>query len=270
MDLSKSKKIGDLLREWRGRRRLTQLDLALVTEISQRHLSFVELGRSHPSREMILRLCETLDVPLRERNVLLVSAGFSPDFPERSLNDPSLAAARYAVDSMLSGLEPNPAFAIDRHWTIVKTNKAGNLLLEMINPDLLEPPINMLRMCLHPKGLTPQIVNYTEWRKHILEYLSRQIELTADMCLVELLEELTSYPQPEPTKGNSSPPANIKYDRFAVGLQLKSEAGVMSFFVTTTVFGTPIDVTLSELAVEVFFPADAETAQILRLILPTT
>ncbi len=270
MDLSKSKKIGDLLREWRGRRRLTQLDLALETEISQRHLSFVELGRSHPSREMILRLCETLDVPLRERNLLLVSAGFAPDFPERSLNDPSLAAARHAVDSMLSGLEPNPAFAIDRHWMIVKTNKAGNLLLEMINPDLLEPPINMLRMCLHPKGLTPQIVNYAEWRKHILEYLSRQIELTADRCLVELLAELTSYPQPEPTNCNCSPPANIEYDRFAVGLHLKSEAGVMSFFVTTTVFGTPIDVTLSELAVEVFFPADAETAQRLRLILPTT
>ncbi|MFM2302781.1 MAG: hypothetical protein RLZZ135_184 [Cyanobacteriota bacterium] len=269
MDLSKPKKIGDLLREWRKRRRLTQIDLALEAEISQRHLGFVELGRSHPSREMILRLCETLDVPLRERNVLLVSAGFSPDFPESSLNDPSLAAARQAVDSMLSGLEPNPAFAIDRHWTIVKTNKAGNLLLEMVDSALLELPINMLRMCLHPKGLTPQIINYAEWRKHILEYLSRQIELTADRFLVELLEELTSYPQPESTNYTFSPPANTEYARFAVGLHLKSEAGTMSFFVTTTVFGTPIDVTLSELAIEVFFPANAETAQILRL-LPTS
>jgi transcriptional regulator with XRE-family HTH domain len=268
MDLSKPKKIGDLLREWRKRRHLTQLDLALETEISQRHLGFVELGRSHPSREMILRLCETLDVPLRERNVLLVSAGFSPDFPERSLNDPSLAAARQAVDLMLSGLEPNPAFAVDRHWTIVKVNKAGNLLLETVDLALLEPPINLLKISLHPKGFTPQIINYAEWRKHILEYLSRQIELTADIFLVKLLAELTSYPQPEPTNWISSLPANAEYDRFAVGLHLKSEAGIMSFFVTTTVFGTPIDVTLSELAIEVFFPADVETAQILRRILP--
>jgi transcriptional regulator with XRE-family HTH domain len=268
MDLNKPKKIGDLLREWRGRRRLTQLDLALEIEISQRHLSFVELGRSHPSRDMILRLCETLDVPLRERNVLLVSAGFSPDFPERSLNDPSLAAARHAVDSMLSGLEPNPAFAIDRHWTIVKTNQAGNLLLETVDSALLEPPINLLRIGLHPKGFTPQIINYAEWRKHILEYLSQQIELTADRCLVELFAELTGYPQPDPSNCNAYPIAKMEYDRFAVGLHLKSEAGIMSFFVTTTVFGTPIDVTLSELAIEIFFPADAETAQILRRILP--
>lgn len=269
MDLSKSKKVGDLLREWRERRRLTQIDLALDTEISQRHLSFVELGRSHPSREMILRLCEKLDVPLRERNVLLVSAGFAPDFPERPLNDPSLAAARRAFDSMLLGFEPNPAFVVDRHWTIVKANKAGSFLLETVDSALLEPPVNMLRIGLHPKGFTPQIINYAEWRKYILEYLSRQIELTADTFLVELLEELKSYPKPKPIKCVSSPPAKTEYARFAVGLHLKSEAGIMSLFVTTTVFGTPIDVTLSELAVEVFFPADAETAQILRQILPT-
>jgi hypothetical protein len=151
----------------------------------------------------------------------------------------------------------------------VKTNKAGNLLLEIVDSALLEPPINLLKIGLHPKGFTPQIINYLEWRKHILEYLSRQIELTADSFLVELLAELTSYPHPEPTNWISSLPMNAEYDRFAVGLHLKSGAGMMSFFVTTTVFGTPIDVTLSELAIEVFFPADAQTAQILRQNLPT-
>jgi transcriptional regulator with XRE-family HTH domain len=266
MNLSQPKKIGDLLREWRERRRLTQMDLAFDAEISQRHLSFVELGRSHPSRSTILRLCEKLDVPLRERNVLLVSAGFAPDFPERSLNDPSLAAARRAVDSMLLGFEPNPAFVVDRHWTIVKANKAGSFLLKTVDSALLEPPANMLRIGLHPKGFTPQIINYAEWRKYILEYLSRQIELTADRFLVELLEELKSYPKPKQCEFFE--PKKTDYAPFAVGLDLKSEAGTMSLFVTTTVFGTPIDVTLSELAIEVFFPANAETAQILRQILP--
>lgn len=164
MDLSKPKKIGDLLREWRERRRFTQLDLALNAEISQRHLSFIELGRANPSREMILRLCEKLDIPLRERNILLVTAGFAPVFPERPLNDPSLAAARLAVESILSGLEPNPAFAVDRHWTIVQTNEAGGFLLNMVDSSLLEPPVNMLRIGLHPKGFTSQIINYLEWR----------------------------------------------------------------------------------------------------------
>lgn len=269
MDLQKPKKVGDLLREWRNRRRLTQLDLALDAKISQRHLSFIELGRANPSREMILRLCEQLDVPLRERNIILVTAGFASVFPEKSLNDPSLDAARHAIDSMLMGFEPNPVFVIDRHWTIVQANKAGNFLLKTVDASLLEPPSNILRIGLHPKGLTPHIINYTEWRKHILEYLNQQIELTADAFLVELLEELESYPNPNQTQDASCLPAENEYARVAIGLRLKSEAGIMSFIVTTTVFGTPIDVTLSELAIEVFFPADAETAQILRRILPT-
>ncbi len=269
MELQKPRKVGELLREWRERRRLTQLNLALNAEISQRHLSFIELGRANPSREMILRLCEKLEVPLREQNIILLSAGFASVFPERALNDPLLDAARRAVDSMLMGFEPNPVFVIDRHWTIVKANNAGNFLLETVDASLLEPPSNILRIGLHPKGLTPQIINYAEWRKYILEYLSQQIELTADTFLIELLKELKSYPQPEPTKYASYPPVEADYARVAVGLRLKSEAGIMSFIVTTTVFGTPIDVTLSELAIEVFFPADTKTAQILHRVLPT-
>ncbi|MEO1299330.1 MAG: helix-turn-helix transcriptional regulator [Cyanobacteria bacterium J06636_16] len=266
MELNQSTQVGDLLREWRHRRRLTQLDLALDAEMSQRHLSFIELGRAKPSREMILRLCEKLDVPLRERNVLLVTAGFAPDFPERSLDDSSLAAAHRAIDSMLLGFEPNPAFVIDRHWTIVKLNKAGRFLLEMVDLSLLEPPMNMLRIALHPKGLAQRILNYTEWRKHILEYLSRQVELTADLFLVELAEELKSFAQPEAAEFFSPASPDTEPTPIAIGLCLKLEMGVASFFVTTTVFGTPIDVTLSELAIETFFPADAETAQILRQI----
>lgn len=268
MNIHKSKKVGSLLREWRERRRLSQLDLALNAEISQRHLSFIELGRANPSREMILRLCERLDVPLRERNIWLVAGGFAPNFPERDLSDPSLDAAYRAIDSMLTGLEPNPAFVVDRHWRLVKTNKAGKFLFEKVNPRLLEPPINMLRLVLHPEGLTPQIINYSEWRKHILEYLNRQIEITADASLIDLLQELKSYPQPKPNNHKTFTPAENEFERVAVGLSLATESGVMSFFVTTTVFGTPVDITLSELAVEVFFPADPETARILRQILP--
>lgn len=259
MNLIETKKIGDLLREWRERRRLSQLDLALEAEISQKHLSFVELGRAVPSREMILRLCEKLDVPLRERNVLLAAAGFAPVFPERAFGDSSLAAARRAVDQMLNSLEPNPAFVVDRRWTLVNTNEAAKFLLAAVDTALLEPPINMLRLCLHPLGLTPQIINYSEWRKYILEYLSRQIELTADAFLIELLQELKNYPKPKSVK--NEPRAETDYARAAVTLRLASEAGEMSFFVTTTVFGTPIDITLSELAIEVFFPADDNTAE---------
>lgn len=264
MDLNKPKKVGVLLREWRERRRLTQLALALDAEISQRHISFIELGKANPSREMILKLSEKLDIPLRERNILLAAGGFAPDFPERPLDDPSLTAASRAIDLMLSGLEPNPAFVVDRHWTIIKTNKAANFLLETVDSVLLKPPVNMLRLCLHPKGLTPQIINYGEWRKYILEYIKRQIELTADSALIKLLEELKSYAAPKPIQRTSHPLE--EYDRVAVELRLASKSEVMSFFVTTTIFGTPIDITLSELAVEVFFPADTETARILRRI----
>lgn len=264
MNSGESKKVGDLLREWRERRRLSQLDLALDTDISQRHLSFVEIGRAKPSREMILRLAEKLDVPLRERNVLLTAGGFSQIFPERPLGDEALAAARKAVDLFLIGLEPNPAFVVDRHWNLIDGNKASNFLLKVVDSSLLEAsPVNMVRLCLHPQGLAARTINYAEWRKYILDYLSRQIEITADAVLMELLEELKSYPKPKIPK-EKSPNEEKDYSRVAVPLRLESDEGVLSFLVTTTVFGTPIDITLSELAVEVFFPADAQTMEIIN------
>ncbi len=263
MHTVESRKVGDLLREWRERRRLSQLDLAYDAEISQRHLSFLEIGRSQPSREMLLRLAEHLEIPLRERNVLLASAGFAAVFPERSLDDESLPAARRAVDLILNGLEPNPSFAVDRHWTLVAANKAAmNILLADVDPSLLNPPVNMLRLCLHPKGFTPQLMNYSEWRGSVLKYLERQVEATADASLMELLQELKSYPKPE-SASNAEPAAEIANSGISIPLRLRKNEGELSFISTVTVFGTPIDVTLSELAIESFFPADKRTQDVL-------
>jgi transcriptional regulator with XRE-family HTH domain len=265
MNSVESKKVGDLLREWRGRRRLSQLDLAYEAEISQRHLSFLEIGRSQPSREMILRLAEQLEIPLRERNVLLMTAGFAPVFPERTLYDESLIAARRAVDLILNGLEPNPSFAVDRHWTLVTANKAAGIFTAEVDPSLLEPPVNMLRLCLHPKGFTPQVIDYSQWRKNVLEYLKRQVETTADAFLTELYGELKSYPKPASLK-NDSPAKEIDYSGFVIPLRLATKEGELSFISTVTIFGTPVDVTLSELAIESFFPANEKTAEIMSRI----
>ena len=269
MDSVEPKKVGDLLREWRERRRLSQLDLALDTDVSQRHLSFIEIGRSKPSREMILRLCERLDIPLRERNVLLTAGGYSQIFPETPLDDAALVAARRAVDLMLTGLEPHPAFVVDRHWNLIDANKAAKFLLMAVDSSLLElSPVNMLHLCLHPKALAARTINYAEWRKYILDYLSRQIEITADAFLIELLEELKNYPKPKPSKEKLSDKEK-DYSRVAVPLRLETEEGEMSFLVTTTIFGTPIDITLSEIAVEVFFPANAQTTEIINRVFRT-
>src|SRR5947207_660389 len=178
--------IGNHLREWRQRRRLSQLDLALEAEISTKHLSFLETGRSQPSRDMVLRLAEHLDVPLRERNVLLVSAGYAPVFPQRQLADPALDAARKAIDLVLKGHEPYPALAVDRHWTLVAHNAAVPPLLAGADPGLLAPPVNVLRLSLHPSGIAPRIANLAEWRGHLLDRLRRQVETTADPVLTEL------------------------------------------------------------------------------------
>jgi transcriptional regulator with XRE-family HTH domain len=255
--------VGNLLRKWRERRRLSQLDLACEAEISTRHLSFLETGRSLPSREMVLRLAEQLDVPLRERNALLVAAGYAPAFPERPLDDPALQSARKAVDLVLAGHEPYPAIAIDRHWTLIASNNTVPPLLAGADPSLLRPPVNALRLSLHPAGLAPRIANLAEWRSHLLTRLRRQIEVTADPALEELLNELRGYPAPGEGvgAGNSD---NEEYAGVAVPFRLVTEQGVLSFISTTTIFGTPVDVTLSELALESFFPADAATASALR------
>jgi transcriptional regulator with XRE-family HTH domain len=262
MNMTRSKTVGDLLRGWRERRRMSQLDLAYDAEISQKHLSFVELGRSQPSREMVLRLAEQLDIPLRERNILLAAAGFAAVFPERSLDDQSLTAARRAVDLILDRLEPNPSFAVDRHWTLVAANKAARIFTTEVAPALLEPPVNMLRICLHPDGFTPQVVNYPQWRRNVLEYLKRQVDATADSFLIELYEELKSYPKPKTRLANLQP-REIDYSGFAIPLRLLTGDSELSFISTVTIFGTPIDVTVSELAIESFFPADEKTAAIL-------
>ena len=257
--LSTTRPVGDLLREWRQRRRMSQLHFAVEAEISSKHLSFLETGRSHPSREMVLHLAELLDVPLRERNSLLIAAGFAPMFKEHALNDPALQPARDAVDLVLRGHEPYPAIAVDRHWQLVAANTPANAFMGGVAPALLTPPVNVLRLTLHPDGMAPRIVNLSEWRSHLLARLRRQIEVSADSTLADLLKELTEYPAP----AHTAEPASSSVP-FAVPFQLATDAGVLSFISTITVFGTPVDVTLSELALESFFPADSATAAALR------
>lgn len=254
------KQIGTLLREWRGRRRLSQLDLALDAEISPKHLSFLETGRARPSREMILHLAEQLAIPLRERNELLTAAGFAPVFPERPLTDDALQAARQTIEVILQGHEPNPSLAIDRHWNLVAANRAVYGLLQNIDAAQVQPPINVLRLSLHPAGIAPQIVNFNEWRMHLLERLRRQIEMTADAVLLELEQELKSYPAPNP--GGRS--LIVDATKIAIPFRLHTADGELSFLSTTTIFGTPIDITLAEIAIESFFPADQFTTQWLR------
>lgn len=260
--------VGDLLREWRQRRRLSQLDLAGEAEISTRHLSFVESGRAQPSRDMVLHLAERLEVPLRERNVLLVAAGYAPIFRERPLADPALQSARRAVDLVLKGHEPYPALAVDRHWAMVASNGAVAPLVAGADASLLQPPVNVLRLSLHPKGLAPRIANLAEWRAHLLERLRRQVEVSADPVLSQLLKELHGYPAPG-TARQRKPANGGEFAGVVVPLQFLTDAGTLSFFSTTTVFGTPIDITLSELALEAFFPADAATAEALRRLPPS-
>lgn len=265
MEHAASKKVGDLLREWRARRRLSQLDLALEAEISTRHLSFLETGRAQPSRAMVLHLAEQLEIPLRERNLLLTAAGFAPFFPERPLDDQSLAFARQTIDLILTGHEPNPALAVDRHWTMIAANKSVQPLLTAVDASLLEPPVNVLRLSLHPKGLAPQIVNYAQWRTYLLERLRHEIEMTADEFLLKLMEELKNYPIPK-SLTDSRQEDYFAHSPIAVPLRLLTEEGELSFISTTTVFGTPLQVTLAELAIESFFPADVQTAEIMNRI----
>lgn len=258
MNIIQPQPVGHLLREWRQRRRLSQLALAGEANISTKHLSFVETGRALPSREMLLDLTEHLNVPMRERNVLLTAAGYAPVFPERSLENPALDQARKVVDLVLAGHEPYPALAIDRHWTLVAANRAVPPLLAGVAPALLQPPVNVLRLSLHPDGLASRIANLAEWRLHLLARLRRQIEATADPVLVNLLRELKAYPLARADKVNTTATEH-DYAGIAVPFRLKTEQGVLAFLSTTTVFGTPIDITLAELAIESFFPANAAT-----------
>ena len=238
--------------------------------MSTRHLSYVETGRAAPSREMVLRLADRLEVPLRERNALLVAAGYAPMYRQRALDDPALAAARRAVELVLEGHSPYPALAIDRHRNLVAANAVVPLLLAGASPELLQAPINVLRLSLHPDGLAPRIANLAQWRAHLLERLQQQIAATGDATLQSLHDELAAYPAPANVHESPAGAAGGELTGVVVPFQLATPHGVLSFISTTTIFGTPVDVTLQELAVESFFPADARTAAALADIAAQT
>ncbi|HVL57106.1 MAG TPA: helix-turn-helix transcriptional regulator [Burkholderiaceae bacterium] len=259
-NLAAMRPVGELLRDWRQRRRLSQLELAELADVSPRHVSFVETGRSVPSRELLIRIATRLDVPLRERNALMIAAGYAPIYPQRPLSDRALAMARDAVRLVLNGHEPYPALAVDRHWTMVDANAPVARLVSDADPQLLAPPVNVLRLSLHPRGLAPRIANLAQWRAHLLERLQAQIAATGDATLIGLLRELRDYPAPALRPGELPAQAGA----IVVPLQLDTGAGVLSMISTTTVFGSPVDVTLSELAIEAFFPSDAASAELLR------
>ena len=257
---------GALLRAWRQRRKRSQLDLALDAEVSQRHLSFMESGRAAPSREMILRLAGQLDVPLRERNALLLAAGYAPLYAERPLDDPAMQAARGVVDQILRAHMPNPALAVDRHWHMVAANAAiAPLMLGVEDAALLTPPVNVLRLSLHPCGLAPRITNLAEWRDHLLDRLRRQVATSADPALVSLLAELAAFDAaPTGSTAVGTAMTHLPGGGIAVPLQLETAQGQLSLISTTTVFGTPTEVTMSELAIEAFYPANDVTAERLK------
>ncbi|MEV1007981.1 helix-turn-helix transcriptional regulator [Streptomyces sp. NPDC049881] len=243
--------VGPLLREWRTRRRISQLDLSLEAGISARHLSFLETGRSRPSREMVLRLAETLEVPPREQNGLLVAAGFAPVYGERSLDDPDLAPFSAGIDRVLAAYEPYPSLVVDRGWNVLRANAGVARLTEGVAPHLLERP-NALRLSLHPEGLAPRILNLGEWRHHVLTGLAREAASSGSAVLRELHDELAAYP------GGTAHPAGPQ--EVAVTLRVASDAGPLAFVTMVTTFGTALDLTAAELSIEAFLPADAATA----------
>jgi transcriptional regulator with XRE-family HTH domain len=259
--LAPAPRIGDLLREWRRRRRLSQLEVSLDAAVSARHLSFVETGRSKPSRELVLHLAEHLDVPLRERNALLLAAGYAPAYAETRLDDEAMAPVRAALEKILAGHSPFPAVIVDRRWDIVSANgTAMALLTDGVAPELLEPPVNAMRVCLHPDGLAPRIVNLRDYGAHLLTRLARQSAVAPDLGLSELVEELRGYPGVEQHDAAALEPADLLF----APLRLRAFGHELAFFSTLATFGTALDVTVAELTIESFFPADRETEAALR------
>ena len=252
---------GEQLRDWRLKRRMSQLDLALEAEISTRHLSFLETGRATPSRDMLLKLATNLEVPLRDRNGLLLAAGYAPAFPQRSLDDPGLAMARSVIETLVRAHEPYPALAVDRHWNLVTSNAAVGPIVAAAAPRLLQPPVNVLRLALHPQGLAPQIENLAEWRAHLLARLRRQIAETGDRVLSELATELIALPGGE--SHEAADPAAI-----ATPLRIRVGKVTLNLVSTVMIFGAAREITLSELAIETFLPADPDTEAALRCLCP--
>jgi transcriptional regulator with XRE-family HTH domain len=251
-------RVGELLRGWRQRRKISQFDLSLESAVSSRHLSFIETGRSRPSREMVLHLAERLDVPLRERNILLLAAGYAPIYGERSLADDDMSLAREALDRFLSAHMPYPAIALDRHLNIVASNDAIGALLDGVAPWLLEAPANALRITLHPEGMAPSIANLPEWSAHLLHRVGRRVAITGDAALEELYAELAGYPGVR-----TEAPAYDVAAEIVLPLRLRRGADELSLICTQTTFGTAVDVTLAELSIEAFYPADDTTARLL-------
>ena len=257
---------GERLRHWRQHRRLSQLDLAHVADVSTRHLSYVETGRASPSREMVLRLVDRLEIPLRERNGLLEAAGFAPMYRERPLDAPDMAAARAAVQRILDCHAPWPALAMDRHWNLVMSNQMVSVLIGDVAAELLQPPLNVLRLSLHPQGLAPRIANLRQWREHLFERLRQQIHATGDDALSALLTELKGYPE---DLGGHAVALPGEHHGVLMPFEFHTPQGVLRLISTTTVFGSPVDITLQELALETFFPADEDTAARLRTLAPS-
>ncbi|MFG2126365.1 helix-turn-helix domain-containing protein [Streptomyces sp. NPDC048751] len=259
------KRVGPLLRAWRERRRVSQLELALRADSSARHISFIETGRSRPSEEMVLRLAEHLDVPVRERNALLLAAGYAPHYPETPLDDPALDALRAGMERLIQGYEPYPALVVDATYTVVAANRGIMMLLDGVPESLLTPPLNAMRLTLHPEGLAPRIRNLREWRGHLLAQMERQIALYRSEPLRALYEEVAAYPMPEPGPGATpadEPAEPVPY--FALPMQIEHEGRTLSFISSISTFNTPMDVTVAELAIETFLPADPATVKYLH------
>jgi transcriptional regulator with XRE-family HTH domain len=248
---------GQLLQTWRKRRHMSQMELALTAQVSARHVSFLETGRSQPSREMLLHLARHLDVPPREQNALLLAAGLAPQYSETAVNDMRFAEARGMIELILRSHEPYPAIAMDRHWNVVMHNRALEPVLSTIAPELRTPPINLLRLSLHPGGIAPRTLNYSEWRAHLMLRLQQQIDVTGDPVLMALKVEAEGYAYQEDR-------SHQHIHQLVIPLVLQTPGGVMRFYTTTMVFGSPVDITLSELAIETFMPADSATEAAMR------
>ncbi|MCL8015479.1 helix-turn-helix domain-containing protein [Streptomyces sp. AS02] len=257
--------VGPLLRAWREQRRVSQLELALRADSSARHISFIETGRSRPSEEMVLRLAEHLDVPVRERNALLLAAGYAPRYPETPLDDPALDALRAGMERLIQGYEPYPALVVDAMYNVHAANRGILALLDGIPEHLLTPPLNAMRLTLHPEGLAPRIRNLREWRGHLLAQMDRQIALRRSEPLRRLYEEVAAYPVPEETQA-AEPAEPVPY--FALPMQIEHEGRVLSFISSISTFNTPMDVTVAELAIETLLPADPATVKYLQSLMP--
>ncbi|WP_329284733.1 helix-turn-helix domain-containing protein [Streptomyces sp. NBC_00691] len=256
--------VGPLLRGWRERRRLSQLELALRADSSARHISFVETGRSRPSEEMVLKLAEHLEVPVRERNALLLAAGYAPRYAESPLDAPRLETLRAGIEQLLQGYEPYPALVVDGSYTVVAANRAIGMLLDGLPEQLLTPPLNAMRITLHPEGLAPRIRNLPEWRGHLLHQMERQIGLARSESLRALYAEVKAYPPPPGSDDSAAPAPEDLYPYFALPLRIEHDGRVLSFVSSISTFNTPLDVTVAELAIETFLPADPATVAYLQ------